>query len=429
MHRVSDWPADRLAPALREARQRTLHLVADLDDDQLLGPRLDIVNPLLWEIGHVAWFQEKWVLRRDGAAPLRPDADDLYDSIAIAHDLRWDLPLPRRDATVAYLLAVLDRALDTVATADTEQRYHLAYALFHEDMHGEAFTYTRQTLSWPPPPLPDRPRPRSTPGAGALDGDVDVPGVTVDLGADPDDQRFVFDNEKWAHRVRVEPFAIARAQVTQAAFAAFVDDGGYERRELWTDEGWAWRQQAGADHPVYWRRGDGGWERRHFDRWVPLEPHRPVIHVNAHEARAFCRHAGRRLPTEAEWQVAASFDPATGQLRRLPWGEAPPSPERARLDWLGLGCADVADHPAGDSALGCRQMVGNTWEWTATPFEPYPGFTPDPYREYSEPWFSTRLVLRGGAWATRSRLVRTTLRNFFEPHRRDVFAGFRTCAP
>jgi iron(II)-dependent oxidoreductase len=243
----------------------------------------------------------------------------------------------------------------------------------------------------------------------------------VSLGAPPG-RGFVFDNEKWAHPVELAPFRIARHAVTQAAFVRFVGDGGYARRELWTAEGWAWRRAADAAHPVYWRQRAGGWERRHFDAWVPLEPGLPVIHVNAHEAEAWCRWAGRRLPTEAEWEAAAG-------PRRFPWGDAPPRSEDANLDGWRAGCLHVAALPAGDAPSGCRQMIGNVWEWTATPFAPYPGFVPDMYRDYSQPWFGTHRVLRGGCWATRGRLLRNTWRNFYPPERRDVWAGFRTCAP
>jgi iron(II)-dependent oxidoreductase len=223
--------------------------------------------------------------------------------------------------------------------------------------------------------------------------------------------------------------------VTQSEFARFVEEGGYQRREWWSEEGWRWREVSGAEQPLYWQReAPGRWLRRAFDRMVPLEPHRPALHVNWHEAEAYCRFAGRRLPTEAEWEMAASAEPtADGQgirerKRRYPWGDAQPTPVLANLDWCAPGCVDVGALPAGDSAFGCRQMVGNVWEWTSSTFLPYPGFVVDPYKEYSEPWFGTRKVLRGGCWATRSRLIRNTWRNFYTPDRRDVWSGFRTCA-
>jgi gamma-glutamyl hercynylcysteine S-oxide synthase len=440
------WSASRLADAVRDARERTFELVADLTDEQMMGPRLAIVNPLLWEIGHAAWFQEKWVLRHAGGqSPLRSDVDSLYDSAQVAHDTRWDLPLPSRAETLAYLRAVQEGILDRLREGEPSPDlvYFTLLAVFHEDMHTEAFTYTRQTLGYPPPRLsgmgaasPER----ETDAVGPLPGDVWVPGGTFMLGATPD-LPFVFDNEKWAHPVAVAPFAIARAPVTQEEFAAFVEAGGYARREFWTEEGWQWREAAGAEHPVYWRRGDAcvaptasGWLRREFDRWVPLEPHRPVLHVNWYEADAYCRWAGRRLPTEAEWEMAASAEPSAGgasisdRKRRFPWGDVTPTPDRANLDWRGMGCVDVGAFPAGESAFGCRQMIGNVWEWTSDDFAPYPGFEVDPYREYSEPWFGTHKVLRGGCWTTRSRLLRNTWRNFYRPDRRDVWAGFRTCA-
>jgi iron(II)-dependent oxidoreductase len=430
-----DATSDQLIAWLGDARQRTLQLVADLDDDQLLGPRLDIVNPLLWEIGHVAWFHEKWVLRRGGEPSIRGDADDLYDSAAVAHDRRWELPLPDRDDTLRYMAGVMDRVVERCSRQDPEDRYFVLLALFHEDMHDEAFTYTRQTLEYPPPRLglaTDH-APPCNEFQGAVPGDVSIPGGTFALGA-LQSESFVFDNEKWSHPVTIGPFDIARAAVTQEQFAAFVDDGGYRRQEFWDADGWRWSEENEARHPVYWRRASSsGWERRDFDRWVPMEPHRAVLHVCWYEADAYCRWAGRRLPSEAEWEAAATAKPAPNgrglslDKTRFPWGDDPPSPAHSNLDSLSLGCRDVGALAAGDTALGCRQMIGNVWEWTQSDFLPYPGFVCDPYKEYSAPWFGTHKVLRGGCWATRSRLIRGTWRNFYRPDRRDVLAGFRTC--
>ena len=284
--------------------------------------------------------------------------------------------------------------------------------------------YTRQTLGYPPPAGPTL----ADPEAGPHPGDVEIDAGTVILGSRRDEE-FVFDNEKWAHPVEVERFAMARAPVTQSEYAAFVDDGGYANRELWSPEGWAWREGEDAHHPVYWRRESEGWQRRHFDTWVALEPHRPMIHVNHHEARAWCRWAGRRLPTEAEWVRAAATTPEDDTGRRYPWGDATPAPAHAHLDTRVAGCVDVAAHPGGDSGWGCRQMLGNVWEWTATVFEPFAGFVRDPYADYSFPWFGDHIVLRGGAYATRSRMIRNGFRSYYQPHRRDVLAGFRTCKP
>lgn len=435
---ASDDPVNRdaaLAAWVRDARTRTLEVVEDLSDEQLFGPQLRIVNPLMWEIGHVTWFQEKWALRHaGGAAPLRADADSLYDSAAIAHDTRWSLPLPSREATLAYMRAVRDRVLERIAEGNLTEsdRYFITLGVFHEDMHTEAFTYTRQTHGWRAPAFSGL-EPAGPGESGPLDGDVEIPGGPFLLGA-LREEPFVFDNEKWAHAVEVPPFAIARAAVTQAVFLEFVESKGYRRREFWSEPGWGWRESAGAEHPVYWRREAAGrWLRRNFDRWVPLEAHRPVLHVNWWEAQAFCKWAGRRLPTELEWEVAAAGEPANSgkelanRKRRFPWGDERARAECANLGWQAMGAADVGAMPAGDSAFGCRQLIGNVWEWTANDFGPYPGFEIDPYREYSEPWFGTHKVLRGGAWPTQPRLLRNTWRNFYTPDRRDVWAGFRTC--
>ena len=433
---------------LRETRARTLELVNDLRDEQLIGPRLQIVNPLQWEIGHLAWFQEFWVLRHfGGQPPILTHGDELYDSARVAHDTRWDLPLLERDETLAYMQRVLERVINQAGgeagLTDSEghnQDYFLNLVLLHEQMHDEAITYTRQTLSYPAPAIAevnkirfakqDAPLPQTN---HDLTSDAEIPGGKFILGSDCE-QRFTFDNERLAHEVEIASFAISKTAVSNSQFKNFVEDNGYKRSELWTAEGWRWRTATAAEHPVYWRREGNGWLRRNFDEWVALDGRLPVLHVNWHEADAYCRWAQRRLPTEAEWEMAASGERAengrglTTRKRRYPWGDDLPAPERANLDWRAMGCMPVDALPAGDSAFGCRQMIGNVWEWTASDFNPYPGFVAGPYKEYSEPWFGDHKVLRGGCWVTRSRLIHNTYRNFYTPDRRDVWAGFRTCA-
>jgi iron(II)-dependent oxidoreductase len=332
---------------------------AALDAERLLGPKLAIVNPPLWEIGHVGWFQEYWCLRwteRGFKPSMLENADALYDSSNVAHDTRWDLPLPNLNATRAYLAGVLEKTLERLTREpDNERlRYFVRLATLHEDMHAEALHYTHQTLGYPDPVK------NSHRGRAGSDGDVEFSGGTLRLGAEPGEERFVFDNEKWAHEVEVAPFAISARPVTNAQYLEYVEDG--------------------ARAPRYWRRLDGAWQERRFDRWQPLDAAEPARHVDWNEAQAWCRWAGRRLPGEAEWEFAAS---------RLQWGEL--------------------------------------WEWTSSTFAPFPGFSPDPYADYSQPWFGTHKVLRGASFATPRRLASASFRNFFLPDRGDVFAGFRTC--
>lgn len=405
-----------LAARLADARKRTLTSLSGIRD--WMGPKLDIVNPRLWELGHVAWFQEKWVLRRSGRPSIRPDADALYDSAAIPHGTRWDLPLPTLEATQDYAAEVLRRTRrEARRGADP---YYLRLALYHEDMHAEALLYTRQTLDDAAPFA--RREANAAPGA---EGDAELEGGTFRMGAPRGRSPFVFDNEKWAHPVRLGRFRMARTAVTMEEFAEFVDAGGYRRDGFWSTAGRRWRKRVRAAGPLYWRRGTGGrWWMKSFGRWMPIRPRHPMIHVNAFEAEAFARWKGRRLPTEAEWEFAAT----AGGTRIFPWGDEPPGPRQANLDARSGGTADVGAFAAGDTPEGVRQLMGNVWEWCATAFLPYPGFRADPYREYSQPWFGTHRVLRGGCWCTRSRLIRGTWRNFYTPDRRDVWAGFRTCA-
>jgi iron(II)-dependent oxidoreductase len=456
---LSKLSAADLVRLLKDARKRTLELVADLNDEQMIGPRLAIVNPPLWEIGHVAWTQEFWTLRHlRGQKPLVEGADAIYNSTDVAHDKRWELLLPSRKQTLSYMDGVLNRVAESLASRkpSPEEIYFHLLVLFHEDMHGEALAYTRQTLGYAPPKLSEAQQSACEPtSGGALIGDAEIPGGTFILGASPG-ATFVFDNEKWAHPVEIIPFRIARAPVTNGEFAAFVDDGGYRRREFWSDEGWHWLESGGspaldrsfskffkrdqeynappptqtAEHPVYWKKeANGRWLQRVFDQYVALRKDLPVMHVNWYEAEAYCKWGRRRLPTETEWEMAAAGEPHIKEKKRnFPWGDEPPTPERTNLNGRALGLVEAGALPDGDSAFGCRQMIGNVWEWTARDFQPYPGFAVDPYKEYSLPWFGTHKVLRGGCWITRARLIRNTWRNFYTPDRRDVWAGFRTCA-
>ncbi len=410
-----------------------LELLEGLTDEQMLGPRGHFVEPPLWEMGHVGWFQEYWILRHlEGAEPLLPGSDGIYDSFKVSYTRRWDHPFPSRDATHAYISEVLKRCLgrlDAAAPTDRE-RYFYTLAALHEDMHAENLTLILQTHGYLRPALS-----RIDPACAAppvdlayQPHDVSVPGGPFLLGASVDEP-FVFDNEKWAHPVHVKPYRISSTPVTNAEFQAFVDDGGYRRRECWGRRGWDWCRREGAQQPIFWvRDGHRGWLVRQFDVLAPLDPWHPVVHVNWYEAEAFCRWAGRRLPTEAEWEMAATLDVATGRKRRFPWGDEPPTPERANLDYRAGGPVDVRALPAGDSPVGCRQMIGNVWEWVDDTFQPYPGFICDPYAEYSQPYFGQKKVLRGGAWTTRSRLIRSTWRNFYKRQRRNILAGFRTVA-
>ena len=429
--------AQDLVSSLLDTRERELEVLAGLTEAQMLGLRDKTIEPPIWEMGHVGWFQEHWILRRlDQADPIWPRAYRLYDSFNIPNAERWELAFPTEPETLDYITGVLSCAVQRLAGRELspQEIYFYRLAINHEDMHSETMVHIRQTLGYTQPAIA-----KTRPAPPVIDTDfephdVEIPGGAFMLGATPD-MPFVLDNEKWAHPIEVAPFRISATPVTNAQYRAFVEAGGYQERSLWSDEGWAWRQAARVEQPVFWQRAaDHSWRVHWFDQTRPLEPFLPMMHVNYFEASAFCAWAGRRLPTEAEWELAAAGEPtADGRgfkpgKRVYPWGSCFPSPATANLDSATLGPIDVRALPDGDSAFGCRQMIGNVWEWTADTFDAYPGFEIDPYKEYSAPSFGQQKVLRGGCWVTRSRVIRNTWRNFYTPDRNNIFAGFRTCA-
>ena len=377
-----------LADAMRASRARTWELVSDLSDTEWQVPERPGVNPIAWELGHLAWFAEFWVLRgphtagRDGFTraerPARiagPDAR--FDSSQLAHAARWTTPMPSRGELVDMLGAQLEACLAALPErGDDASLYFHRLALFHEDMHAEAFCWLRAALALPAPAGTSL---RSFPPSTA----IRVDGADVTVGVSPDDRGFAFDNEMPARTTTLAAFEIDSAPITAGAFLRFVEAGGYDEPAFWPGPSGEWRTASALRHPARWRHeAQRGWQLRWFDQWLPIDPALPVIHVNAFEAEAWCHWAGRRLPTAAEWEHAAPH---------LHWG-------------------------------------ASVWEWTADAFLPHPGFVPGPYREYSAPWFGSHRELRGGAVATSPRMHDSRYRNFFEPHRSNVFAGFRTVA-
>ncbi len=420
---------DSISKALLDVRFRTLALVEGLNDEEMMGKVLPTVNPLKWEIAHAAYFHETWVLRHlGGQIAVYEKADELFDSINIQHEDRWDLPLPSLANTFEYMSSVLQHELELLRNIELDNyaKYFYLLALFHEDMHNEAFICTRQTLSYPKPNFINVQNLNEN-GSTIKHQDISIPGGTFMLGAERNDE-FIFDNEKWAHKVNVAAFKISKYVVSNEQYLEFVEAKGYSQEKYWCDKGWQWCKKEKHQHPVYWKKdSDGRWYIKLFDQWQVMQLNQAVIHVSWFEAQAFCKWSKRRLPTEAEWEFAAACDPNT-VIDNHYGKNIYPDESDANLDCTNLGTVNVAAYPEGDNAFGCRQMFGNVWEWTESAFKPYPGFSPDWYSEYSRPLFGQTKVLRGGAWTTRSRMLRNTLRNYYGPDRNDVFAGFRTCS-
>jgi len=420
-----------IAGNLLTARERTQLLTDAVDDADLVQQHSPLMSPLVWDLAHIANQEELWLLRAvGGREPLHPEIDPLYDAFEHPRVERPTLPLLPPAEARAYAHEVRGRVLDVLDAAAfsgsrlVSQGFAFGMVAQHEQQHDETMLATHQlrkgaavlTAAPPGPPPAD---------ALHLPAEVEVPGgpFTMGTSAEP----WALDNERPAHQVSLPSFYIDTAPVSNAAYQAFIADGGYADPRWWTAGGWAHRQKAGLEAPLFWRREGSGWVRRRFGVTEPVPPAEPVMHVSCHEAQAYARWAGRRLPTEAEWEKAARYDPATGRSRRFPWGDQDPTPEMANLGQRHLQPAAAGSYPAGAAPCGARQLIGDVWEWTSSDFLPYPGFAAWPYREYSEVFFGPDYkVLRGGSFAVGPVACRGTFRNWDYPIRRQIFAGFRT---
>ena len=433
-----------LADTLRQTRQRMRALIDDLDDEQLDLPWHPGVNPPLWEMGHAAFFYEVFVLNRlDGTPSINPAMDELWDSFHVSHRERWSRELfPGRDATLAYADQVFERVLERIQTQPlTEQaRYLYRYAIHHQNMHIESMIWARQTLAYPAPTwLRGSHAQTAEPGTDSVD--ADIPAGKWWIGMPEDSQAFgardfAFDNEKPGFNIELPAFSIATSPTSNRQFLDFVEDGGYQRDPFWSLGGRRWKAGHGAmnpeqkafQHPIHWRHQGGQWQERLFDQWLPLAPQAPVRHLSYWEAEAWCRWAGRRLPSEYEWEVAALGNLAGDDQRRaFPWGNDY-DPTHADMDASNMAQQPATALPGSASPFGCRQMIGTLWEWTSSDFLPYDGFRVDMYPFMSTLQFGDHKTTRGGSCATSSMLIRGSYRQAYLPDRNDVFTGFRSCA-
>jgi gamma-glutamyl hercynylcysteine S-oxide synthase len=370
-----------------------LGLLDPIGDADLVRQVSPLMSPLVWDLAHVGHYEELWLLRNiAGASPTDARFDDIYDAFKHPRRERPSLPILGPTEARAFVASVRSRALGALASLDLEGddpllRGGFVYGMViqHEHQHDETMLATIQLMEDFAHPDAASWRPKAVASEDA--GMVDVAGGPFLMGTD---DAWAYDNERPQHQAEVAPFRIDRTPVTNGQYRAFIEDGGYDDVRLWGEAGWAWRQETGADGPLFWRReGGGDWSRRRYGRREDLPPGEPVQHVCWHEADAFARWRGARLPTEAEWEKAAT----------------------------GEGATDGPTH-----------MLGGVWEWTASDFAGYPGFRSFPYREYSEVFFGPEYkVLRGGSWATDPVVRRATFRNWDYPIRRQIFAGFR-CA-
>jgi gamma-glutamyl hercynylcysteine S-oxide synthase len=422
---------EAIVTRLLAARARTSGLTDCVDEADLTRQHSPLMSPLVWDLAHVANQEELWLLRGvGGREPMHPEIDPLYDAFEHPRAKRPTLPLLPPAEARRYAGDVRGRVLDLLGRVSfsggrlVDQGFVFGMIAQHEQQHDETMLAThqlrqgRQVLTAPPPEAAPSDAPR-------LPAEVFVPGGSFTMGTST--EPWALDNERPAHVVGVPGFYLDTTPVTNAAYTEFIGDGGYDQQRWWTDAGWEHRQQAGLTAPLFWRQDSGRWLRRRFGVTEPVPPAEPVLHVCWYEADAYARWAGRRLPTEVEWEKAARHDPVTGRSRRYPWGDEDPSPSHANLGQRHLQPAPAGSFPDGAAPSGARQLIGDVWEWTASDFEPYPGFAAWPYKEYSEVFFGSEYkVLRGGAFAADPVASRGTFRNWDYPIRRQIFSGFRT---
>jgi gamma-glutamyl hercynylcysteine S-oxide synthase len=423
----------QIGDLLEEARARTERLIAPLSDEDLRVQHDPLMSPIVWDLGHIGHFEEVWLVENlAGGAADREGLRGLYNPFENPRATRAALALPSRQECAAYLADVRRATLERTASLDgngntrlTRDGYVYRMVLQHEYQHNETILQTLQLKRGEPYAAPRASKaPDVDAYAPAVGEMVRFPGGEVLMGTD--DRTAAYDNERPLHAVRLDPFWIDAHPVTNGEYLAFVEAGGYGARSLWSARGWSWREEAELEAPKYWTHTGHGWCERFMDRVVRLDGTRPVCHVCFWEAEAFARWADKRLPTELEWEAAASWDPATGQKRAFPWGDDAPAPDRANLDALLFETTPIGSYPRGVSPIGCWDMLGNVWEWTSSDFSAYPGYETFPYPEYSEVFFGDEYkVLRGGAWATRFGAIRNTFRNWDYPIRRQIFSGVR----
>jgi len=407
---------------LERARARTLALT-DLDEPTLLAQHDPLMSPLVWDLAHIGQQEELWLLRGgDLARPgmLAPDVDSLYDAFKHRRADRPALPLLPPVEARTFNHEVRGRVLDLLERTPADDLFTAAMVVQHEEQHDETMFATLQLRQGPPVLLARRQLP---PGRALPDDRVFVPGGQFVLGVDADREPFSLDNERPAHMADVGPFWMGRVPVSNGQWRDFMADGGYERPELWSERGWAHRKDAGLERPQFWTQEC---TRLRFGVQEDVPPDEPVQHVCYFEAEAFAAWSGARLPTEIEWEKACAWDPGRRARRTWPWGSAAPGAELANLGGLGLRPAPLGAYPAGASAYGAEQMIGDVWEWTSSDFTPWPGFVPMIYRAYSEPFFGGDYkVLRGGSWAVAASSIRPSFRNWDHPIRRQIFTGLR----
>ncbi|MFC5746857.1 ergothioneine biosynthesis protein EgtB [Actinomadura rugatobispora] len=431
-----DEPAlkELIAAELGAVRDRSLGLTTGaLDAAELTAQVSPLMSPLVWDLAHVGNYEELWLLRAAaGVEAMRPEIDDLYDAFEHPRAERPRLPLLQPEEARAYIATVRSKVLDSLDSVrfdkgDPLTRGGFVYGMVvqHEHMHDETMLATHQ-LRKGAPALLDPPGALLDAHAPGAAGEVLIEAGPFEMGTS--DDPWAYDNERPGHIVDLPAYYIDTEPVTNADYIAFIEAGGYDDPRHWHPKGWEWRSESGKRAPGFWSRDGGGpWLRRRFGRTEPLPLDEPVQHVCWYEADAYARWAGKRLPTEAEWEKAARWDPAAGRSRRYPWGDVYEE-GRANLGQRLLRPAEAGSYESGASAYGVRRLVGDVWEWTSSDFHGYPGFRSFPYKEYSEVFFGPDYkVLRGGSWATHPLAVRGTFRNWDYPIRRQIFAGFR-CA-
>jgi len=419
---------------LKKTYTRTMTFLEPLVKKKITGyernDHIGSTNPLIWELGHVVYFWEYKTLRLIFEMELLegiviPDSDNKFNSHIVSKEERFEMKYNSKRIINSYhktIMFIIEAIEHDTIVIDNINTYLIMISLLHNEMHNESFLFSSICLNLPKPrtlnvPIINNSNPLPV-------SFIKIPGFGFTQGIDSDVFNFTFDNEMPSFSVKVMDFQVSKYPITQYQYMKFVEAGGYKNKSYWLQQGWRWIKKNKIKHPLYWKKDDGSWKVKRFNKYLEMDYNLPVSNISWYEANAYCKWAGYRLPRESEWEFLAT----NGGTTLYPWGNRRINDEYCNINYQYDSPVEVDKYMAGDNHHGVSQLFGNVWEWCQEPIYPYDSFKIDPvYREMSYPFFGHKRVCRGGSWAVPDFLINSKYRNAQMPDCRIQFIGFRVC--